>query len=175
MKKLFLLISLIIFCILPVSSKTLTGGISFTVESARQYSFNNVQYKIDMNLYKEHFVDKNNEENKKALANNKTHYKGRYLTHYSTGDYSVNYKNNSLYVFYYNSNGTLLYIGIYKGTAYPELSYMYDINGNLDSVTLSPSNDEQYMFDLNKTLQAHWKGKNCYDEKGELVQTRTDD
>ncbi len=45
-------------------------------------------------------------------------------------------------------------------------------NGILDSTSLFVSNNESYVFDLNKKLIAHWKGKNCYNEKGELIMTR---
>ena len=48
----------------------------------------------------------------------------------------------------------------------------YDKNGILDSTSLFISNNESYVFDLNKKLIAHWKGNNCYNEKGELIMTR---
>ena len=51
---------------------------------------------------------------------------------------------------------------------------LYDkyIDGTLDSTTISISKDEQFVFDKNKKLLAHWIGKNCYDENGHLIMTR---
>jgi len=69
-------------------------------------------------------------------------------------------------------NGKLDFISFSINKKYPIKVLKYDKNGILDSTSLFVSNNESYVFDLNKKLIAHWKGNNCYNEKGELIMTR---
>lgn len=172
MKKLLLFIFVELLIITPVLCRTLQGGVSYTVEQARQVSFNNIAYQIDIKLYKKYFKDENREKNLELMLKGRKYYHNRYLTYFSDGDYSVWYKKNPRYCYYYDKNGNLKYIGIDEKTTYPKRSYKYDINGKLDSVTLSVLNSEDFMFDVDKNLKAHWIGNNCYNEKGELIKTR---
>ena len=155
-----------------VSAYTLNGGVSYTVETARIKAFENVDKKIKIDNYKDFLYDINYEKNMSAIKKSKFKYKGRYLTYFSDKTYSVSYSNSSNICYYYDANGKLEYIGITKGERYPKKGIKYDIEGNLYSTCLIISNKEQFLFDKNKKLIAHWIGNNGYNEKGELFGTR---
>ena len=164
----------IIFCFIFFISSgfTIKAGISYTVNEARQIAFENVQYKIDMSHYKNHFVDPNFEENLKALKKGKKKYKNRYINHFSNNTYGIMYKSNLYVVYYYTQKGKLFAIDIYNKKSYPKKAVKYSINGDLDGIILDLSSNEGYMFNAQKKLEAHWIGDNCYNEKGELIMTR---
>ena len=149
------LIFLIIFLGLyaPVHAEVLKGGVSYTVETARIECFKDISEKIDMTNYVEHMTD-------------------RYLTLFSDGAYGISYRSKRNEYFYYNSSGKLIGIELKTITSYPQKSVMYDADGNLDSICLWLENNEQYVFNKDKSLSFHWIGKNCYNEKGELILTR---
>ena len=151
---------------------TLNGGISYTVNQAREVSFKNVPYSIDINKYQKYLIDKNYVKNKEALNKNKTQYKNRYLSLFSSGFYAVTYKNNTNVSYYYDSNSNLQLIDFIIGNDYPSKRVGYNSKGILNSVTLDVSANEQFVFNKNKKLIAHWIGKNCYNEQGELIMTR---
>ena len=168
------LIFLIIFLGLyaPVHAEVLKGGVSYTVETARIECFKDISEKIDMTNYVEHMTDRNFEENNLALRKKKKKYKNRYLTLFSDGAYSVSYRDKKNEDFYYDSSGKLIAIDFKLKTSYPQKSVMYDAKGNLDSICLWLENNEQYVFNKDKSLSSHWIGNNCYNEKGELILTR---
>ena len=164
----------IIFCFIFFISSgfTIKAGISYTVNEARQIAFENIQHKIDMNNYKNHFVDPNFEENLKALQKGKKKYKDRYLNKYSDTTYGIMYKSNLYVVYYYTQKGKLYAIDIYNKKSYPKKAVKYNINGDFEGVMLDLTRKEAYIFNINKKLEAHWIGDNCYNEKGELIMTR---
>ena len=168
------LIFLIIFLGLyaPVHAEVLKGGVSYTVETARIECFKDISEKINMTNYVEHMTDRNFEENNLALRKKKKKYKNRYLTLFSDGAYGISYRSKRNEYFYYNSSGKLIGIELKTITSYPQKSVMYDADGNLDSVRLWLENNEQYVFNKDKSLSSHWIGNNCYNEKGELILTR---
>ena len=155
-----------------VSAYTLNGGVSYTVETARIECFKDISEKIDMTNYVEHMTDRNFEENNLALRKKKKKYKNRYLTLFSDGAYSVSYRDKKNEDFYYDSSGKLIAIDFKLKTSYPQKSVKYDAKGNLDSICLWLENNEQYVFNKDKSLSSHWIGNNCYNEKGELIMTR---
>ncbi len=171
MKRLFISLIFIILS-LPLFAFTLQGGITYTVNSARLESFNDVKYKIDVSKYSQFLKDSNFMENKKLLSRNKYKIKDRKLVEFSDGSYSITYKNNKNMSFFYNKSGSLTSIQFDLLKKDSVIRYAYDIKGNLESVILCAKNNEQFIFSLNKKLIAHWKGNNCYNEKGELVMTR---
>ncbi len=171
MKKLILFF--ILFCITNTTyAYTIKAGISLTVNEARTISFENVTPQIDISKYKKYFFDKNYKKNQNALKKGKYRYQNKYLTLFSNNSYAITYLYHKEIGFYYNSNGHLILIEYDLNKNYPVKRVRYDINGNLDSVSLSTSNKEDFIFDINKKLIAHWIGNNCYNEKGELTKTR---
>ena len=164
------LIFLIIFLGLyaPVNAEVLKGGVSYTVDEIRKIAFQDVSSKIDINEYKKYFVFEKNTEKKLGLLNIFAPY--RITTRFSNGSYAVRYKKDSERAYYYDSSGHLKKIDFMTKDKTKQVSY--DNKGNLDSVGLALPGNEQYIFDNKGKLYAHWIGKNCYNEKGELVMTR---
>lgn len=164
------LILLIIFLGLyaPVNAEVLKGGVSYTVDEIRKIAFQDVSSKIDINEYKKYFVFEKNTEKKLGLLNIFAPY--RITTRFSNGSYAVRYKKDSERAYYYDSSGHLKKIDFMTKDKTKQVSY--DNKGNLDSVGLALPGNEQYIFDNKGKLYAHWIGKNCYNEKGELVMTR---
>ena len=79
MKK-YLILLIVVLCVAQTAiGFTIKGGVSYTVNEARQIAFDGVPKKIDMSKYKEYFVDKNYEKNMKLLNEGKTRYRGRIL------------------------------------------------------------------------------------------------
>ena len=99
-------------------------------------------------------------------------YKNRYITSYSDKGYSILYINNPKISYHYDRDGKLEGITFDIGTGFPCKSVTYNQFGIFDSVALEISIEEQVIFDKNKKFVAHWKGNNCYNEKGELIMTR---
>ena len=156
--KLSLIFLLIMFSILPLNAMTIEGGISYTVSKAREIAFNNLPIKIPKSSF-ENFLN----------------YKKRNSYRYATIEFSdntfglIDKKNKRGY--YYTEKGKLYLIQIKINEGKYNKYARYDLNGNLDSVALGIDN-QQFLFDLNKKLIAHWIGKNGYDENGELFGTR---
>ena len=156
-----------------VFSYTLKAGITYTVESARIQAFTDVPLSINITNYKNHLIDSNYYKNIDAIKSNKYKFRDRYLTYFSDKQYGVTYRNNKQISFYYDMNGHLCDISLLINKNYPIKIVKYDVQGNLVTTALAISNNESYVFDLNKKLISHWIGNNCYNEQGELVKTRS--
>lgn len=173
MKKILICLILLLSTITATYSFTLEGGVSFTVESARIEAFNGIKYKIDINNHKQYFTDQNFQENKRLIDKKKFKTRDRLLTVFSSdGAYAITYKSNKNISYYYDISGRLKYVDYKLNETYPIKYIIYNIKGDLDSVVLDVGHNEQFMFDINKKLGAHWIGNNCYNEKGELIDTR---
>ena len=171
-KGLILILMIISMTINPVLSLELTGRVYYTVETARTEAFSNIPLSINISDYASYFSDYNYIANKNVMNKNKVKIRDRYITFFSDKTYAIYYKKNKSVQFYYDINGKLDFISFSINKKYPIKVLKYDRNGILDSISLFISNNESFVFDLNKKLIAHWKGNNCYNEKGELVMTR---
>ena len=110
MKKFICLLIIFVFTVCAAQSVTLSGGVSYTVNEARQIAFDGVAQKIDMSKYKEYFVDKNFEKNINALKNGKNSFWNRFFMYFSDDTYAVRYKLHSEIGYYYNKDGVLFEI-----------------------------------------------------------------
>lgn len=157
-KKFFILI--ILFFVLPVyAENTIHGGLSYTVNQARVWAFDNISYKLPMSVF----------QDKLSFVKSR---KNKYVTFFSDGDYSVTYRKNPDYTYYYSPEDNLRVVEIMLDKVYPKKSIRYDSSGDLDSVSIDLINNEQFIFDLNKKLVVHWVGENGYNDDGELIKTR---
>ena len=170
--KIIIVFFFIFFVIHYAYAKPLKAGISYTVNEARIEAFTNTPNKIDIKKFAQNFSDPNYDKNKNAIKKNKLEFKNRFIYAFSDGTYCITYKDNNKIGYYYNTDGSLYAIDIDINDTYPKKSIGYDINGNIESVILILSEKEQYIFDLNKKLIAHWIGNNGYDENGNLFMTR---
>ena len=157
------------FWVLPVYSFTLKGGVTFTVESARKEAFADVEYSLPKNIIDANRIDPNFEDNKVLIKNGVKETGDRFITYYSDNSYSIVYKKNLYFEFYYKENGKIDSIGKRTGLICPAKSYKYNANGKLDSVTLNLSIKEAYIFSVDGQLYAHWIGNKAYNEKGRVI------
>ena len=160
MKNIALLFSLFFIFTSSVFAYTLKGNVSYTVDTIRDKAFKNVNTTIDIYNYADHLIDINQYSNYKKI------------TRFSDGGYSINYKNRPQVSYVYYKNGKLEGIILHINKKYPKKSVAYDVQGDLSSIMYTLKNKEQFIFDKNKKLVAHWIGKNCYNEQGELIMTR---
>lgn len=175
MKKLLILLSL--FVMLPVMAQTLRAGIEYTVDSARQIAFDDIQYHIDKDKYiNPYIVDINYKENKRALKYGYTlgdrdleQLKAKGLT-----AYAVTYRADPFVTYYYW--GRFL-IGVdineqERKTVYPFRSFYYNTDGDLLTVTVNVAHGDNYVYNKNKNLVAHCKDDYCYNNSGKIIGTR---
>ena len=172
MKKFFIIFILLCNCIyIQAAAKTLKAGVSYTLNGIRTIAFEKVEKKIDVSKYKKYFVYNEFCKNKKTLFRGKE-CTIRKFTQFSDGDFGVLYKSPKHVGFYYDKKGNLRSIEFFLSSENIIKRITYDRNGDFDSVAVDVKPDEQYVFDSEGKLFAHWIGKNGYNEKGELFGTR---
>ncbi len=169
MKKI-LIILVIMLLNLPAMSKTLTGGVVYTVESARKAAFEGIEYEISMEPFKKYLKDPGYiSPAKKDGGRPKVSRRGRYVTFFSDGYYSVFYKDEINYSYFYDNEGNLEFIGVKSKNSktYPILGKKYDTNGKLTRVLFDVSRDESFVYSPDKKLLGHWIGEKYYNANGE--------
>ncbi len=171
--KLKLLISILFISVIthPMYSMTIQGGVSYTIEQARKIAFRNTPIKINMEKYQKYLIDKNFEKNKTFISKGELKQKKYILTIFADNSYVIHYKNKKT-SYYYQKDGKLILIEFMSNHRYPYKSVRYNSNGDLDSISLSVDSNNEFIFDTNKKLYAHWIGNNCYNAKGELIDIR---
>lgn len=97
---------------------TIKGGVSYTVETARQISFADVSKNIDIKQYKNYLHDEYFCKNMEAKTHHKNKFKNRSVTFFSDGTYGVVYKSNRNRGYYYDGKGDLEFIEISKTKFY---------------------------------------------------------
>ena len=93
-KGLILILMIISMTIKPVFALKLTGGLSYTVETARTEAFSNVPLNINISDYASYFSDYNYIANKNVMNKNKVKIRDRYITFFSDKTYAIYYKKN---------------------------------------------------------------------------------
>ncbi|MBO5385479.1 hypothetical protein J6A64_04110 [bacterium] len=172
MRKCFLILVLILFFAVPVSAKIITGGVEVSVEQAREEIFSNSTPNLDFGLIRAKFFDNNRLENTTTLLKGITELKDRTLAKFSDGSYGVIYKDNPTDVFYYSSDGVLIYYDKKTSLTFPYKTYKYTPLGKLVNTSLRVSDEESFIFEKSGKLLAHWVGENCYDENNNIIMTR---
>ncbi len=171
-KKFLLLFFFLYLIFTPSLAITLKGNVSYTVNRAKKEAFDGVTKNIDIAQYSDYLNDKYHEKNINNITKKKFKFKSYYISSFNDGSYSITYRKNEKIGYYYYPNGKLKLIEFSTLGKYPRRSIRYDASGQLDSTSLDISNNETYIFGLNKKLIAHWIGDNCYNEKGELIGKR---
>lgn len=156
----------IFFCLLalslPVSAQTLQGGVTYTEETARQTAFEGV-YKYcpfpDTKAFNRSlFVASINKNDVISIQEFNT----KLLKTIPFNVIAVIYKDTPNYVYYYekqNKGYKGLAIEIISGDSYPVKTVKYDAKtGKLLSVGLTTSPYDDFSFDADGKLLAHWKG-----------------
>ena len=158
------------FCFADDSEqKTIQGGIKYNEATARIEAFKDVQKKIDKKTFKNYLKDPNRKANLENIF--KSNYDvdfDRVLCPFyykkTLISYAVTYYDEPLKVYYYNIFGTLMKFEIIEEGLYPKRTFAYSRYGNLLTVNFDIDGDEQFMYEDNGKLLAHWIGDD-YDGK----------
>ncbi len=158
--------------------RVLQGSVLYNEESARKLAFEGLDLKLDKKLLKDHYEDKNNKENRHAIKEGKQ-IDGRYLMAFNirglVKGYVVVYDDKPEYAFYYTTSGYLAAVDVNKsfGAEFPYRVGKYNpVTGNLVSIGVYISDDEQYAYTKNGKLKAHWIGDTGYNSKGKPIGKR---
>lgn len=181
MKKLFLILSVLLFCIIPTFATTLKGSVEYTVDSARLVAFQDVKKRTPITDIRPYLFDDMYYNNTlRCIPKNITYddfCKPRKIVPFFANDkldfYGIQYDKTPNIKLYYSTKGRLLKyeVNTFKGV-YPYKTLSYDIYGRLININLVISENEAYIFDRNKKLIAHWLDDKCYNENGEVELTR---
>lgn len=196
MKKFLTAIFVCIFLILPISAKTLKGGVSLAWDNLTQTEItediNNVRRLI---FDGKEISDKDKKEFKKIIspfrkdADRKTNlsiaaagggelsdkivvpfYWKKYLL-----AYGIIYKKDLKTCYYYSALGGLFSIEYLEKDygEFPVTSYQYKTSGVLTAVVYNISEVDQYMYKPDKTFTGRWFEENYYNGRGKITMTRT--
>lgn len=172
MKKCIIL-AVLLLCIQNAFAETvITGGVTYDVNSARSELLTTEQTGIDKKLIRSHSYDFRHRSHMKYLLNGKTELKDRTLAMFSDFTYAVMYLKDEYHVYYYKSDGSLMYVEEKKSLDYPFKAYKYDTSGKLVNMSLRISKEETFIYTPEGKLIAHWIGTNGYDELGNVIMTR---
>ena len=173
MKKILLTL-LFIFLALPASALMLQGNAEFNAEMAREEVFNNIDYALGPNAFRDYWQDPNYVANYAAASNGKNKLHNRYIALFSDGTYGIRYDNDPFHNYYYDGQGLLFKVDVLNKpfNVYPHKSVAYNKYGAFKNATFVVSKTEQYLYDSNKKLMGHWVGNACYDEKGNVLMLR---
>lgn len=175
MKKILLLLIFISFLIGPVFAQTLTGKITYTIDSARNEVFHNAKMAIPLTEFKHQLFDPDFEENKNFIKYGiQPKYKS--IEVFKKGAfklaYAIVYERKPDYAYYYlKLTGGLVFIDIYskpknKNQKYPSKCYRYDTDGKLTGAALVVSDEEAFLYDKKGELITHRVGNIGYDKNG---------
>ncbi|MCI1273681.1 MAG: hypothetical protein LKG27_04510 [Clostridiaceae bacterium] len=100
------------------------------------------------------------------------HENGRTITpfyfHGTQTGYGIQYDDDLYHNFYYDLNGKLTQYDVLDKprTQFPHNTTSYDANKNIISKSKSISKTEQFVYNADGSLKAHWIGNDCFDAQG---------
>lgn len=156
----------------------LKGNVAYNVDTARELAFDGIEMKLDKQMLNEYLTDANNEQNRQALKDGKQP-EGRYLMsfciHNFVKGYVIVYDDKPEYSFYYTTSGYLAAVDVDKhfDGEFPYRIGKYNpVTGNLVSIGVYISEEEQYAYTKDGKLKAHWIGDTGYNAKGKPIAKR---
>lgn len=159
MKKIICFIALLIFAPCALGAELQVGGVSYDVNSAREYV---KQGQVDKIAVSGPFqLEENNTEKVVYSYNNAGEVIG----------ITVQYINDAKRAYIYDKNKNLIYMEKYDRptNSYPHRGYRYNLDGKLDLTSLSVSKNEHYRFSPDGTLIAHSINGIIYDENNNVI------
>lgn len=164
-KKIFFTLLFLGFLFCSAQETVIQAGIKYNEATARIQAFKDIERKIDKKLYREYLKDPNRKENLEAISNNiyNIEYERILCPFYfkkTLISYAVTYHDEPLKIYYYNVLGNLVKFEICEGGFYPRRTFAYSRYGNLLSVNFDIDGTEQFMYEQNGKLIAHWVGDN---------------
>jgi hypothetical protein len=155
----YILISLIIV-ISPTFAQPIQGGVSFDVNSAREYVQEGQSDSADVSgpMF---YENGSNVEKVVYSYNNGGEVIG----------ITVQYINDSQTAYIYGKNKNLIYIDKYDKPVdvYPHRGYRYNLDGKLTLTSLTVSKKEMFRFTPDGALIAHSVKGITYDESGKVI------
>ena len=151
---------LILFLTQPAFSMEIDGGVTYNVDSAREYVFEGKPKDVEINApYL--FAKSSSVERTVYSYNNLNRVIG----------ITVLYKNEPDKTYIYAQDKRLIYVEQYDKPVceYPHRGYRYDIDGNLVLTSLTVSKDEMFRFEPNGKLIVHSVSGIIYDENGNII------
>ena len=145
----------------------------YTVESAREEAFKDVEYEISMEPYKKYMKDPGfiapGEEGGKPRVKKW----GRSVTFFSDGNYSAKYYSRLDVAYYYDKSGNLgalEFRPIYY--RYPYKNKKYDVSGKFMEIFFNENAHSTFVYDKNKKYLGHWLRNAFYDKDGNITLKR---
>lgn len=165
-KKFFIIF--FIFLISISKAQNIRGGIKYNETAARIEAFKDMQRKIGKEEYKSYLKDPNYKENMENIKNSIFTIKNeRFLCPFYAKNtlvmYCVTYIDNLKYTFYYNIFGNLAKFDMepqIQDNNSLEKIYSYSKYGNLISIAVTVNEEEQFIYNKDGKLIAHWEGEN---------------
>lgn len=159
MKKIIYLSILLLTLTANAFAEPIQGGVSYTVDSARDYVQDAQADNIEITGPYQFQAD--NTENVVYSYNN-------------SGDVigiTVEYINEPDKAYIYNKNGNLIYLDKYDKSVhiYPHRGYRYNMEGKLILTSLTVSKKEQFRFSPDGKLLVHSINNIIYDENGQQI------
>ncbi len=158
-----------------LSEEILQGGIKYNEATARIAAFTDIEKKVEKKKFKSYLKDINRKENIEAIF--KSNYDidfDRVLCPFyykkTLISYAVTYYDEPLRVYYYNIFGNLMKFEIIENGEYPKRTFAYSRYGNLLTVNFDVDGEEQFMYDENGKLIAHWVGDNYEGKHSKILQ-----
>lgn len=176
MKKIILLLIIVFTASLCGYAKTLEGGITYTVDSARTILFDNAPGNMPEHLLKSYYIDPDYRDNKDFIKYG-INPEGKNLTVFKKGKlkiaYAVTYKDMKEFTFYYlKLGGALAAVDVLfpysknQKEKYPLKVYKYNNKGKLLSAGFQVSENEAFLYNKDKKLIIHLINDTGYDEHG---------
>ncbi len=159
MKKLFYLFIFLALLITPAFSIEVDGGVSYTVDTARDYVNQGQTDNVDVSGP----VQFKGENTQKVVYS--------YNNDGEVVGITVEYINNPKKDYIYNKNKKLIAVDIYDKPidTYPHRGYRYDLSGSLLLKSLTVSKNEMFRFAPDGHLIAHSKNGIITDEDGNVI------
>ena len=151
----------------------LQANIKYNEASAKVEAFKDLERKISKDFYKDHLKDPNYEVNRAFLEKEKFIIENKrtlcpFYFKKILISYAVTYNNNPLVIYYYNSLGSLIRFDIVSDENYPRKTLGYSKYGNIISVIFEADEKEQFVYNENGKLIAHWENNEMKNKDGKI-------
>ncbi len=149
------------------------AGVKYNEVSAKIEAFKDIELKIEKDFYRDYLKDKDYRENIELIEKHIHLVEGirticPFYLRKSLLSYAIVYLNEPNKVYYYNILGNLIKFDIIEKNSYPRRTFGYSRYGNLINVAFEADKDEQFIYDKNGKLIAHWLGEKMIDEKSKF-------
>lgn len=152
------------------AQEPLQAGIKYNEASARIEVFKDISKKLEKDFYSKYKKDLNRDENIALIKKNIFEAPQRKICPFylrkTLASYALIYDEMPNCAFYYNVLGNLIKVDITQGNDFPKKILGYSRFGNLISATLETNEAEQFVYDENGKLIAHWLGDEMFDKNG---------